>query len=63
MAIVSEYEKTGKLQRKIDISVLRGGRFTYYASTQWHKSCKEAIASTAAKLGLPLYEVKARFAK
>ncbi len=41
----SEYEKTGKLQRKIDIFRRNpnGRPADYVCSTNWHKTCKEAL--------------------
>lgn len=42
---VSEYEKTGKLQRKIDVYVKRNGAVEYLHSTQWHRTCRDAVAA------------------
>ena len=46
----SEYERTGKLQRKIDVEIKRFGtkEWQYLHSTNWHRTCKDAIL--AAKL-------------
>jgi hypothetical protein len=47
--VKSEYERTGKLQRKIDIyRVTKPGRMVYFASTNWHRTCRDAIRSAEA---------------
>lgn len=63
--MLSEYERTGKLQRKIDIFVDRQGygAWEYYGSTNWHKTCKEARAFMVTVYGYRAHLVKTRFSK
>jgi hypothetical protein len=43
---MSDYERTGKLQRKIDVYISRDGEaFHYLFSTNWWKRQKDAIES------------------
>ena len=48
----STYERTGKLQRKIDVYLrAAGGGAIYLSSTNWHATCREAVASVRAARG------------
>ena len=48
----SAYERTGKLQRKIDVYLrAAGGGAIYLCSTNWHATCREAVASVRAARG------------
>ena len=38
----SDYEKTGKLQRKIDIFYKEAGGWVYACSTNWWRTCRDA---------------------
>ena len=63
--MLSEYERTGKLQRKIDIFVDRQGygAWEYYGSTDWHKTCKAAKAMMVEVYGYRPHLVKTRFSR
>ena len=63
---VSEYEITGKLQRKIDVYLrCAGGGTLYLHSTNWHRTCRDAAAAAVAQRGpqASTGRVFARFAK
>lgn len=61
--MLSEYERTGKLQRKIDIFIDRQGygAWEYFGSTHWHKTCKEAKVYMVETHGCQPHLVKTRF--
>ena len=58
----SEFERTGKLQRKIDVYRKTASGAVYVCSTNWHKRCRDAAASVARARGYPTRELFARFA-
>lgn len=63
--MVSEYERTGVLQRKINVFRLivrpNGERYwAYEHSTNWHKRCRDAVDAASRKL--PGHKFIARFA-
>ena len=44
----SDYERTGKLQRKIDIYLrTHGGQLEYKCSTNWWSKCRDAAQNWA----------------
>jgi hypothetical protein len=54
----SHFERTGKLGPKIDVYFVADTKapsrsLVYKHSTQWHRTCKEAIASASRLYGLP----------
>lgn len=63
--MLSEYERTGKLQGKIDILIDRQGygAWEYFGTTNWHKTCKEAKAYMVKTYGYQPHLVKTRFSK
>jgi hypothetical protein len=60
--IQSEFERTGKLQRKIDVYRKTVFGAVYVCSTNWHRRCRDAAASVARERGYPARELFARFA-
>ena len=40
----SDFERTGKLQRKIDIYYREAGGWRYACSTNWWRTCRDATA-------------------
>ena len=61
----SDYERTGKLQRKIDLFERKPGtstHWTYRASTNHWRTCRDARASAAIAWGVPLENIRAQFA-
>ena len=62
---LSEYERTGKIQRKIDIFIDRQGHgaWEYFGSTNWHRTCKEAKAYMMESFGYRPHLVKTCFSK
>lgn len=58
----SEFERTGKLQRKIDVYRKTVSGAVYVCSTNWHRRCRDAVASVAGARGYPTRELFARFA-
>lgn len=58
----SEFERTGKLQRKIDVYRKTASGAVYVCSTNWHRRCRDAVASVATAHGYPARELFARFA-
>ena len=60
----SHYERTGRLQRKIDVYRRAGPRrLVYLHSTNWHRTCREAVAAAARVTGTPVAELVGRFAR
>ncbi len=60
----SYFERTGKLGPKIDVYFVTDERplsLTYKHSTNWHKTCREAIAAAARHYGLPRHTLRAYF--
>lgn len=55
----SEFERTGKLQRKIDVYRVTDSGMVYVHSTNWHARCRDAVAS--AKSEKPDHEFRAFF--
>lgn len=52
MKRMSDFERTGKLQRKIDISVQNSrGEYIYLHSTNWWRTQKDAIDAAKRKFG------------
>lgn len=43
----SDFERTGKLQRKIDIYYRDAGGWVYACSTQWWRRCTDAAQNWA----------------
>jgi hypothetical protein len=62
--MATEFERTGNLQRKIDIYIDRQGygAWEYFGSTNWHKTCKEAKAYMVNQYGYSENLVKTAFA-
>jgi hypothetical protein len=64
----SDYERTGKLQRKIDIFYRDAGGWKYACSTNWWRTCQDAAENWRAVRGTARLDskgrhiVKARFA-
>lgn len=56
------YERTGKLQRKINVYRKTVSGAVYVCSTNWHRLCRDAVASVARERGYPKEELFARFA-
>jgi hypothetical protein len=57
----TDFDKTGKLYRKIDLHVRRDNAWKYICTTQQWKRCKDARVSFAAKWNMPVDDVKANF--
>lgn len=62
--VQTTYEATGRLQRKIDLYRDRQGygAWEYMGSSQWFKTCKEAVAYMVATGQATPGRIKARFA-
>ena len=58
----SEFERTGKLQRKINVYRKTVSGAVYVCSTNWYRRCRDAAASVARERGYPTNELFARFA-
>ena len=64
----SDYERTGKLQRKINIFYRDSGGWKYACSTNWWRTCRDAAEHWRSVHGLERLDskgrriVKARFA-
>ena len=55
----SHFERTGKLGPKIDVYFVADAKapsrsLVYKHSTQWHRTCKEAITNASRHYGLPI---------
>lgn len=48
----SDFERTGKLQRKIDIYYRDSGGWRYACSTNWWRTCRDAAAHWRAVHGV-----------
>jgi hypothetical protein len=62
----SHYERTGRLCRKIDVYAKTHDKVgRYVCSTNWHKTCREAIESVVAdpRYGYAASDLYARFDK
>jgi hypothetical protein len=57
----SDFERTGKLQRKINVYRKTASGAVYVCSTNWHRRCCDAVASVARARGYPTQELFARF--
>ena len=62
MPLISDYESTGKLQRKIDIYRKTIPGPVYVCSTNWFARCKDAVFSIQQSRGIPASELFGRFA-
>lgn len=40
--MISDFERTGRLQRKIDIYYREAGGWAYACSTNWWRTCRDA---------------------
>ena len=58
---LSAFERTGRLQRKIDVFLKVPGGCRYLHSTNWHRTCREAVAAAAAATGHAASDMFARF--
>jgi len=58
----SDFERTGELQRKINVYRKTVSGAVYVCSTNWHRRCRDAVASVAKARGYPVQELFARFA-
>jgi hypothetical protein len=60
MTTQTDFDKTGKLYRKIDLWVRkRSGAWVYYATTQQWKTCKAAKTNLSERATVPLDAIKA----
>lgn len=59
----SDFERTGKLQRKIDVSYKAPGGWRYHSSTNWWRTCRDAKLSVCDKYGFALSDLRASFDK
>lgn len=61
---LSDFEQTGRVQRKIDLFQHKPGaptHWTYRASTNYWRTCRDARAHAAKAWGVPLENVRAQF--
>jgi hypothetical protein len=56
----SDYERSGKLQRKIDIYYREAGGWKYACSTNWWKTCRGAVSNWCAGHGVNRLDSKGR---
>lgn len=59
----SHYELTGRIEGKIDVYRKLAPGLDYLGSTNWHRTCKEAVAAFAAHHNLPVDALTARHVK
>lgn len=59
--MASHYEKTGKMQPKIDVYLKIPGSTRYLHSTNWHRTCREAVEAAARQYGHAASDMFARF--
>lgn len=59
--MANDFERTGKLQRKIDIYRKTTSGLVYVCSTEQHSRCKDAVQSVARARGYPASELVGRF--
>ena len=59
--MASTFERTGRLQPKVDVylKVPHGSRYLH--STNWHRTCREAIEAAAKATGNAASDMFARF--
>jgi hypothetical protein len=61
--VASYFERTGKLGPKIDVYAKVPGGVRYLHSTNWHRTCRDAIEAAARGSNYAASDLTARFDK